>query len=477
MAVSGKTNTTKKTSAKQVDAKHRTGATEKHHIPGYPTKLFIYKLYASKYWWVRYFLNGNAVRKTTKTEAKLKAIAFAKEYFATVTYNQQHGISATVSTTSFDACLRELLKAEKAKLDRGELSKITFDNSVYRYDKFISPHFRGVEIRDVDYMAMQSFLNELSKHELSSSTISAYMGLARKVLVHAARRKLIAAVPEFPNVTVKDKARGWFTTREYRRVWSAAGRYVGKRIEVRKYEDSKGVTQTQYIYTNSKGERLGSKVMRYVDMTEDLRRLIVFIANSYIRPTDIKFMQHKHVDVVKGEYTFLRLRLPPTKGHSDPITTMEKAVDCYEQLTQHHMATGQIGKQHEDDFVFMPQYKDNRDYALKQLQRQFEVLMEDTKLGTSAAGEERTLYSLRHTAIMYRLLFGDGINTLALARNARTSVEMIDRFYAKPLSGEMNIDMLQSRRRSRKIYDGEFERGRVAERLAIEAGKGGALPA
>lgn len=72
--------------------------------------------------------------------------------------------------------------------------------------------------------------------------------------------------------------------------------------------------------------------------------------------------------------------------------------------------------------------------------------------------KNRTLYSLRHTAIMYRLLFGEGINTLALARNARTSVEMIDRFYAKPLSGEMNIAMLQSRRRHRKIYDGEFER-------------------
>ena len=56
---------------------------------------------------------------------------------------------------------------------------------------------------------------------------------------------------------------------------------------------------------------------------------------------------------------------------------------------------------------------------------------------------------------MFRLLYGVGINTLALARNPRTSVEMIDRFYAKPLSGEMNIEMLQSRRK-RTIVDGEF---------------------
>jgi hypothetical protein len=34
---------------------------------------------------------------------------------------------------------------------------------------------------------------------------------------------------------------------------------------------------------------------------------------------------------------------------------------------------------------------------------------------------------------------------------------MIDRFYAKPLSGEMNIEMLQSRRRKRTIYDGDAD--------------------
>ena len=39
------------------------------------------------------------------------------------------------------------------------------------------------------------------------------------------------------------------------------------------------------------------------------------------------------------------------------------------------------------------------------------------------------------------MTLGDGINTLALARNARTGVDMIDRFYAKPCSGEMNVAM------------------------------------
>ena len=445
-----------KTPASLEKAKHRTVATEKHYIPNYPTKLFIYKLPASPYWWVRYFANGSAMRKSTKTESKRDAIAFAKTFYDTVTYNLRHGINATMSATSFGACLKEMLKAEKAKLERGEISKITYDNSVYRYEKSITPYFEKFEVKDIDYMCVDGYLNELSTQSLSASTITAYLGLTRKVLSYAARRRLITAVPVFPSVRMVDKPRGWFTWREYIRLWRAAKRLAGKKIQVRKYYNEHGDKCTQYVDEESTEPKLGD-LMRNVDMTEDLRRLVVFMVNSYIRPTDIKFMQHKHVDVVRGRHVYLRLRLPPTKGHSDPITTMPKAVDTYETLVQYHLQSGLIGKDHAEDYVFLPQYKSNRDYALKQLQRQWEVLMHETGLATSPSGEERTLYSLRHTCIMWRLMLGEGVNTLALARNARTGVDMIDRFYAKPLSGEMNVEMLQSKRRKRSYYEGEAD--------------------
>jgi hypothetical protein len=42
------------------------------------------------------------------------------------------------------------------------------------------------------------------------------------------------------------------------------------------------------------------------------------------------------------------------------------------------------------------------------------------------------------------------MDLVTLARNARTSAEMIDRFYASRLKGEDNIAMLQSRRKRAK---------------------------
>jgi hypothetical protein len=445
-----------KTSAAQAAA-HRTTATEKHYIPNYPTKLFIYKHNASKFWWVRYFVGNNAVRKSTKTTIKRDAIAFAKQFFDIVTQNQRLGINASVSATSFASCQREMMTADAGKLKRGEITKITYDNNKYRYDKFILPHFGKYEVRDIDYFAVERFLNELSTKALSTSTISAYIRLVRRVLVYASRRKFIVAVPEFPTVTVKEKPRGWFTVKEYFKLINAAKHFAGKTVEVRKYFDEEGERLTQYIKTcEPDSERLG-KLMRKVEMTEDMRRLIVFMANSYIRPTDIKTMKHKHVDVVKNRagHEYLRLNLPPSKGHSFPITTMPSAVNTYIELTWYHIGRDLLGDTPEEAYVFLPQYT-NRDYALKQLQRQWEVLMHHTQLDTGLAGEQRTIYSLRHTAIMHRLIYGVGINTLLLARNARTSVEMIDRFYAKQLTAEMNITMLQSRR-PRKIYDGEDE--------------------
>ena len=84
---------------------------------------------------------------------------------------------------------------------------------------------------------------------------------------------------------------------------------------------------------------------------------------------------------------------------------------------------------------------------METMRRQFDKVLQIADLKRSPSGEPRTLYSLRHTAIMFRLTKGEHIDLLTLARNARTSVEMIERFYAKPLQAEMNIAQLQSRRK------------------------------
>jgi len=182
-------------------------------------------------------------------------------------------------------------------------------------------------------------------------------------------------------------------------------------------------------------------------MTRDLSDLIVFMVNSNICPTDVRNMQHKHVEIIRREWTYLRMSLPPSKGHSFPLTTMPWAVKDYERICRRQ--TQEFGRAIlPEDYVFMPQAA-SRDNEMKMLARQFEIVLKVTEMKLSTAGETRTLYSLQHSSIMSRLMFGRTVDTLTLARNARTSPEMIDRFYAAPLQGEMNIGELQSKRRLR----------------------------
>ena len=65
-----------------VKQRHRTLPQEVVYIKGYPSKLFIYKLPASPFWWVRYYIAGKTVRKSTKTDSKQKATAFAKDFYS-----------------------------------------------------------------------------------------------------------------------------------------------------------------------------------------------------------------------------------------------------------------------------------------------------------------------------------------------------------------------------------------------------------
>ena len=166
------------------------------------------------------------------------------------------------------------------------------------------------------------------------------------------------------------------------------------------------------------------------------------MVNSFIRPSDLKTLRHKHVEIVNNAHTYLRLTLPATKSHDKPIVTLQPAVRVYLALTKHHHLKDNAKP---DDYLFLPQHKD-RAYAARVLAYYFNCVMAETGLKHGAHGQPRSLYSLRHSSITFRLLYGHGIDVLTLARNARTSVDMINRHYASTLTAEQNIGILQSRR-------------------------------
>ena len=409
-------------------------------VTGYPSKLVIYQLRASRFWWVRYYAHGKIARKSTKAEQKAPALAFAKLFYEDCLLRARQGL-AQRSNTSFAACARSAMAEQAAQLKRGEITPITHSNAQYRLRKLVLPFFSHHEVSAMDYELLQQFLVHMGQRNppLGLSTMAAYLKLVRKVLLHAQRTKLLAQLPQFPRVGARDQPRDHFNVGEYLQLWRAARCMAGQVWELRKVV-IEGSVQTQYALA---GQGRAGHLVRRVVIHPDLAPLIQFMVNGFMRPTDIKWLQHKHVEVVRNAHSYLRLRLPTSKRHSDPIVTMPTAVKVYARMLQRAKAAGhEITGQHS---VFGAHYA-SRDLAMKEFQRQFDVLMQLTGLRQGVNGAARTLYSLRHTCIMYRLMYGQRMDVITLARNARTSPDMIDRFYAAQLTGEHNVDLLHGRR-------------------------------
>jgi len=428
-------------------------------VPGYPSKLVLFKMPASRFWQVRCWFKGKTYKRSTHSQSLHTAQMVARHFYAQLSADVLQVLpeaaapaqvvlpqitsqvtppvpapSAQPSHTpeleplsehTFAALAERMFAGEQARVERGELARGSMQVLRNRLDAHLLPRWGRQHVADIDYAQLMAFVDFMSKTK-SSTTIGQYLVAIRKVLSHGLRMGVITKLPEMPKVKVKTTSRGAFTPTEYWRILRTARSLRGQA-----HPDSQQALR--------KSHKL---LFKNAIMPPDLAWAVVFMVNSFIRPSDLKTLKHRHVEIVKGQHTYLRLTLPETKRHDAPIVTLYPAVRVYRQLQQHHSTHGQAKP---DDYLFLPGLRD-RNYALAVLGLMFNWVLAVTGFKLGAHGQPRSLYSLRHSAITFRLLYGQGIDLLTLARNARTSVEVINKHYASTLNGEQNIGLLQSRR-------------------------------
>ena len=397
-------------------------------VPNYPSKLVVFLTNASRYWQVRCFFNGRTIIRSLRTTNKRDALQQAKVFYnahicATpqseqVQFSRRHSIELTARLT---------VQTEQARVNRGEVAAHSLTMLVSRLRKHVIPYFERVAVEDIGYAQIEQFFNHLCSLGYKSMTLSQYLTALRKVLNTAQAHTWIEQIPQFPKLRISSTARGNFTVSEYLQLLRCAKR-MRNTVPIRRTITHRNTRDGVFAHD--------------ANIAYELPWLIGFMVNSFVRPVDVKLIQHKHVQVIRGEHCYLRLSLPETKRHKAQIVTLPAAVHIYEQLTAYFAAQGLAN---DDDYLFLPKLQDRRS-ALRLLENQFRRVLDATDLRYGTQGQRRTLYSLRHSAITFRLLYGHGIDLLTLARNARTSLEMVDKFYASELRAEMNVGMLHSRR-------------------------------
>jgi site-specific recombinase XerD len=368
---------------------------------GYPSTLIIYKSNASKYYWVRFYFNSKNKIKTTKCEHAKDAKKFAMQFY---------------KDTLIDTSVNKKSSKKKAFNYLGNLffqsterntNKGTYKSDVNRYKQHLVPFFKQQDIDTINNVQLNEFVEHLHKTGIKPATIKHHIIVLRKIMRFAIANDLMNNLPVFPRIAGKLKTsvkRDYFTTDEYDTLCKKAEELSNKKIKVR----------THYL-------------------TIEMKYLIQFMVNSFIRPSDLRVLKHRHVKKMKdADSEWLTLTHPATKTNANEVQAMPATVGIYNKLLEYYKE--EKVPHRPDDYVFMPYIK-NRSTAMEVISRKFKTIVDATEL------EEKTekiftLYSLRHTAIMFRLIIGN-VDTLVLSRNARTSQNMIDKFYAAHLTTDL----------------------------------------
>lgn len=322
--------------------------------------------------------------------------------------------------------IQVILAQEKHKVVRQEITEGTYRMTKVRLETHIASFFDHTDLRQINMASIQRFIDYLSDQELSTPTIVGYIAQLREVLRYLVEQEHISHMPMFPKMKITQKPRGAFTVTEY-----AAILRLSK-------------TLRHHVFVWDKPDTRFHIKPEYRSMPIEMNGLIRFMVYTFLRPGDVRQLKNKHIEIISGKFNYLRLTPPEIKRHKAPTVSLPQAVTIYKTLLAHQTAKG-FGKP--DDYVFFPEEK-NRLRCLNTIGWLFNWIMNSLGIKAGPHGADRSFYSLRHTAMTFRLIFGGNIDLLTLARNARTSVEMIEKFYASTLSAEMNISLLHSKRRS-----------------------------
>jgi len=383
--------------------------------------LAIYRTHASPYYYAR-ILDPRAQRykvRSTKETSRVQARLVAEELAQKLCSKDSpapHEFSFRTYAQRFILKGQQLAEAGERNKNYIRTTKLFLDND----DWGLVRHFGSRDVRELTTRDWQLFIEGLTRKrsDLSSSTRNMLMATFRNVLKVARDDGLIDVVPATPRMRQKDNPRAFF-------------RFAPLVSDAR--------DEYQRLLNGAKQLATEGTVVRGVQVTDELYDLILFCVHSFVRPTTTELYALKHNDIaVESEPKRLLVTVRNGKTGFRVANTMSGAVSAYERIRKRYPEAGG------EDYIFLPHYP-NRATASRIIQRQFNILMEQTGLKHDPVTDtDRSIYSLRHTAICMRIILSHGkVNIFNLAKNAGTSVEQIERFYAKhlPLSREMAMNL------------------------------------
>jgi integrase len=414
-------------------------------------KLQLYQRDNTRFWQARTSVGRKQRQFSTKRESLEQASKIAEDWYLTLVAKERVG--ALDSGPTFKKAADQFLK-EYAVITEGERSGKWTESHAIRLRIHLVPFFGNFPLNKVTPGKVQEYrvhrmttfqeINPLSKSKHkprtkppARSTLHDEIVTLRMVLKTAIRHGWLQYLPDLsPPYKTQGKVvhRPWFSPEEYKKLYEAARAYAK--------EPLRG---------------------RFKWNAEQVYDFILFMANTGLRPDEAFNLQHRDVaiatdDATGSEILEIEVRGKRGVGH---CKSMPGAVRVYRRLLararpiqgetrrQRQQRRKEGGEPPPSPAVEYPKPTDLL-FPGNHI-KLFNNLLDRTGLKLDRDEKPRTAYSLRHTYICMRLM--EGADIYQIAKNCRTSVEMIEKHYAIHLKNTLDasaINVLKPKAKTKK---------------------------
>ena len=368
--------------------------------------LHLYKRGDGKHWQCSTYLNGKNRRISTKEESFERAKDIAEDWFLELKGKQRRG--EVVGEKTFREAAEQFLR-EYEIITEGRRNAQYVEGHGRRLKLHLLPFFGRMGLSEVSSGKLQEYRIRRREHTIaergkapSRSTLHQEIVCLRQVLKTAIRHGWLKHLPDLSEPfrsSEKISHRAWFSPEEDRTLYEA-----------------------------TRERTRNPKRKRYLWEYEQLHDFVLFMANTGLRPDEAMRLEYRDVKVVKNyatNETILEIEVRGKRGVGYCKSTTG-AVRPFQRLKKRN-------NPEPTDRLFPKTHPGL-----------LNTILDEVGLKFDREGNRRTAYSLRHTYVYFRLM--EGADIYQIAKNCRTSVEMIEKYYASHIKTSLDAAAINVRR-------------------------------
>lgn len=426
-------------------------------------KLHVYRRENSRFFQCSTYLAGRNHRATTKQKDPERAKEIAEEWYLGLKVKHRSG-ELRGGKTFKDAADKFLPEYEA--LTVGERNPNYVKQHGVRLRVHLLPYFGPMPVSDISPQTVQDYrvhrmTSRKKKKKTADGEIEEVMRPSRSTLHHeivtlrhvlktAQRQGWIKFIPDLSapyKASGKISHRAWLSPEEYKKLYNA---------------------------TRERAENPPKP--RWKWECEQLHDFVLFMVNTGLRPDEAARLEFRDVEVVKDKATnetILEISVRGKRGVGY-CKSMPGAVIPFERLKRRQRLVGATpraskGGTENSGQLSLPKPNDRLFPALRH--HHLNAVLIEQELKKDREGLRRSAYSLRHTYICLRLM--EGADIYQIAKNCRTSVEMIEKFYAAHIKNMIDAAAVNVRRKGSNDPSPEREANAKRRKGTLKPKKGG----